>query len=94
MNAQELILHIAANLGRLARWAIEGRNDRIDQFLRETERCLEDLRRQPAREEFKSTLDRFWLEFHDIRTAERRDIEWAERVATWANILTHRAKLA
>jgi hypothetical protein len=33
MTAQELTLDIAVNLGRLCRWAMEGRRSRVDQFL-------------------------------------------------------------
>ena len=37
MDAKELTLNIAVNLGRLCRWAMEGRRARLDQFLAETE---------------------------------------------------------
>ena len=43
MSAQELTLNIAVNMGRLARFALEGRASRIDQFLEETEKDLTEL---------------------------------------------------
>ena len=91
-DAEEITLHIAANLGRLARWAIERRTARVDQFLKETEEYLLRLREAPHGKRFAPTLERFEKEFNALKE-EPRDLDWAERALTWANILTHRAKL-
>lgn len=37
LTAQELTLNIAVNLGRLGRWASEGKANRLSQFLKETD---------------------------------------------------------
>ena len=43
MSAEDLTLNIAVNLGRLGRWAMEGKEKRIKQFLWETDQYLEEL---------------------------------------------------
>ena len=43
MEAKELTLNIALNLGRLCRWAMEGRRSRIEQFLAQTEEYVTAL---------------------------------------------------
>ena len=47
MDAQELTLNIAVNLGRLGRWAYEGRRARLDQFMKETEEFVIQLEKAP-----------------------------------------------
>ena len=94
MDAREIILNIAVNLGRLCRWAIENRKERAEQFLTQTEGYLKALesvlkssRFLPTYEWFKSDFERL---FHDVRM----DADWAESMLIWANILSHRASLA
>ena len=43
MDAKEITLNIAVNLGRLCRWAMEGRKERVEQFLAQTEGYLKAL---------------------------------------------------
>jgi len=94
MTAQELILNIAVNLGRLSRWASEGKTSRIDQFLAETQEYLTELEKASKNEQFMHTLDSFRNNFKKLKDNPKRDELWAEDALTWANILTHRAKLA
>lgn len=94
MNAQDLTLNIAVNLGRLSRWAAEGKESRIQQFLDETEQYLVQLESTPKSPRFQHTFSSFKQNFEKLRNNVRLDDEWAEAVLTWANILTHRAKLA
>lgn len=94
MNAQELTLNIAVNLGRLGRWAAEGRQGRIRQFLVETEDFLRQLDEAPKIERFLKTFESFKREFNALKGAASFDESWAETALTWANILTHLAKLA
>ena len=94
MDARELTLNIAVNLGRLSRWAMEGRRGRMDQFLAETERYLIDLGAVPKSARFLPTYEWFKNDFARLREDVRMDEDWAEAALTWANILTHRAKLA
>lgn len=94
MTARELALHIASDLGRIGRWALEGQPERVAQFLREAERSLHELELAPRRAEFEPTFQRFRQAFSELERASERDAGWAEDVFTWANILTHRAKLA
>jgi len=94
MNAQDLILNIAVNLGRLSRWASEGKKARIQQFLEETEWYLKQLENVPKSSRFQQTFISFKQNFENLKNNVRLDDEWAEDALTWANILTHRAKLA
>ena len=96
MNAEELTLNIAVNLGRLSRWGIEGKYSRIRQFIAETETYLQQLDDAPKNDRFLKTYQRFRGEFvNTIKLkSDSPDEAWAEAALTWANILQHRAKLA
>lgn len=94
MDAQELTLHIAVNLSRICNWALEGNTQRITQFLAETEAYLKDLEDAPKKEGFHETFKAFKNNFEKLKSNIRLDKYWAEDILTWANILTHRAKLA
>ena len=92
MNAKELTLNIAVNLGRLGRWAFEGRRNRLDQFMKQTELYIDQLEKTPKSERFQPTFDAFEKAFNELKADVRTDSVWAEKMFTWANILTHRAK--
>ena len=94
MNACEITLNVAVNLGRLARWAHEGKINRLDQFLQETQEYVGLLESAPKSERFMPTFIFFQSEFNRLKIDSVRDERWAEEMLTWANILTHRAKLA
>ena len=94
MNAQELTLNIAVNLGRIGRWACEGRRGRLEQFMKETEAFIAELDKAPKSESFQKTFDAFLIAFNELKKNIRLDSVWAEMMFTWANILTHRARLA
>ena len=94
MNAQELTLNIAVNLGRIGRWACEGRVNRLNQFLEETETYIHQLDAAPKALRFQKTFDIFKKTFDELKKDRRLDPFWAEMMFTWANILAHRARLA
>lgn len=94
MKAEQIILNIAVNLGRLSRWSIEGRTQRIKQFLKQTEDYLNQLESVEINVRFKPTLDRFKQELEFLKNQPATTYTWAEKTLTWANILQHRAKLA
>ena len=94
MDARELTLNIAVNLGRLCRWAMEGRRARVDQFLVETEGYLKALESAPKSNRFLPTYEWFKKDFEVLSHNVQMDDDWAESMLTWANILTHRASLA
>lgn len=93
MDAKEITLNIAVNLGRLCRWSMEGRRPRVDQFLNETEGYLKALEVAPKSDRFMPTYEWFKKDFEILRRDVRMDSAWAEAMLTWANILTHRASL-
>jgi len=94
MDAREIILNIAVNLGRLCRFAMEGRRARVEQFLAQTEEYLNALEPAPKSPRFLPTYEWFKNDFEHLRHNVRMDSDWAESMLTWANILTHRASLA
>lgn len=93
MNAQALVLNIAVNMGRLSKWAMEGKKERIKQFILDTQAYLDQLEKTPQSEKFKHTFLSFKDKFEELKKSEPNKA-WAEDALTWANILTHRAKLA
>ena len=94
MDAKELTLNIAVNLGRLCRWAMEGRRARVDQFLAETEGFVKALESAPKSARFMPTYEWFKKDFEVLSHNVQMDANWAESMLTWANILSHRASLA
>ena len=93
MEAKELVLNIAVNLGRIGRWANEGRSSRLHQFLEETEGYVSELEKMPKSKRFMKTFDNFRSDFNNLKNNVIIDSAWSEMMFTWANILTHRAKL-
>lgn len=94
MNAKELTLNIAVNLGRISRWAMEGKKVRIQQFLQETDAYIGDLEKATRNPRFEKTYKLFKKSFYVLKSNPKLNYEWAESMLTWANILTHRSKLA
>ncbi len=94
MKASDIVLNIAVNLERLSKWSQEGNTKRIDQFLLQTERYFDDLKKVGVDRRFNKTLTRFEKEMEIIKNTSKDSPEWAEKTLTWANILTHRSKLA
>lgn len=94
MSTQELVLNIAVNLGRIARFASEGRLNRVEQFLNETKEYIRELDSNVINSHFQQTFDDFKKTFNELEKNKRLDTSWSETAYTWANILTHRAKLA
>ncbi|MBZ0165511.1 MAG: hypothetical protein K8I00_01805, partial [Candidatus Omnitrophica bacterium] len=89
MDAKEITLNIAVNLGRLCRWAMEGRRARLDQFLAETEDYVKALDSAPKSDRFMPTYKWFKEDFNALSHDVRMDADWAESMLTWANILSH-----
>ena len=94
MTPEQLTLNIAVNLGRMARWALEGKAARINQFIPDTEFYIEQLERIPRNAVFEKTFQTFKKKFGALKNDICLNEIWAEEMLTWANILTHRAKLA
>ena len=93
MDAKELTLNIAVNLGRLCRWSMEGRRARVDQFLVETQEYLKALEAVTKSTRFLPTYEWFKKDFEILSHNVQMDANWAESMLTWANILSHRASL-
>lgn len=94
MKASELVMNIAVNLVRIARFAEDGRAPRVRQFTQETEEYLQKLEQSPRSERFEHTLVQFKKEFAKLVSAKKYDADYIDDLHTWANILTHRAERA
>ncbi len=94
MTAKEATLNIAVNLGRLSRFASEGKITRVKMFLDDTQQYIEVLKEKPKNEKFLPTYKQFLHVYHELRTMNNYDYDWADTALTWASILEHRAKLA
>lgn len=94
MDSREIILNISVNLGRLCRWALEGRRERVEQFLAQTQEYLTALESAPKSIRFLPTYEWFKNDFERLSHSVHMDSDWAESMLTWANILSHRASLA
>lgn len=94
MSPKDLTLNIAINMGRLARFAAEGKTARLNLFLQETEDYLKELEQSSFKTGFEPTLRLFKQTFGFLKNNQTRSEIWAEEALTWANILSHRAKLA
>jgi hypothetical protein len=94
MEKKDIVLNIAVNMGRLGRFSSEKRENRCMQFLSQTEEYLILLEKEKVSNRFQNTLTRFRSSFDNLKKDVRFDQEWSEEAYTWANILTHRAKLA
>jgi hypothetical protein len=93
MDAREITLNISVNLGRLSRWAMDGRKARLDQFLAETADYVKSLDSASKSARFMPTYEWFKKDFDVLSKDIRKDADWAESMLTWANILSHRAQL-
>lgn len=97
LTTQDKILDISVNLARVSEWILsENKKNRVDQFLKESQKYLSSISKGSVSKRFLPTLALFKKEFKklvvDRNKADKE--EWAERVLTWANILQHRARLA
>lgn len=99
IKVHDRILDISVNLARVANWAADSYEQKqhlIKFFLDQTEDYLKEVGQSKTSKEFKPVLLKFAQEFEKLKSQEiKKDkYSWAEKALTWANILTHRAKLA
>lgn len=94
MKASELVMNIAVNLVRIARFAEDDRAPRVRQFTKETEEYMEKLEKAPRSSRFEHTFVQFKTEFEKLKNVGSFTSDYIDDLHTWANILTHRASLA
>lgn len=100
MDNKVKILDIAMNLNRVGNWSADGfssKQKRILMFLAQTSNYLKSIDQSLLNESFRKVFLKF---LEDYRVLEQKakngqvdDLEWAEKMMTWGNILTHRSKL-
>lgn len=100
MNNRDKILDIAMNLNRIGNWAADGydaKKKRIITFLNQTKEYMNSLKDYEISDAFKKTFNKFSKEYKKLdkegRNRPKDELLWAEKMMTWGNILTHRAKL-
>lgn len=100
MDKKAKILDIAMNLNRVGNWAADDYNakqKRISLFLNQTTKYINSLDVLDFTEPFKKTFHKFSKEYSELEKANIKSSDdallWAEKMMTWGNILTHRAKL-
>lgn len=94
------VLDIAMNLNRIGNWAADdfvGKRKRIELFLDKTTHYIKTLDSSFFSGPFKKTFNRFLKEYrkleNEVKLPPKDPLLWAEKMMTWGNILTHRAKL-
>lgn len=93
MKTRELVMNIAVNLVRIARFAKEGRAPRVRQFVIETQEYLSRLSNSPRSGRFEKTFLKFKDKFNSLASVTEYNDSFVDDLHTWANILTHRAAL-
>jgi hypothetical protein len=100
MNTRNRILDIAMNLNRIGNWAADGydvKKERIKVFLDNTSEYIDKFDRVGLNALFGKTYDRFIGEYPNLRAeglkGPKNPLDWAEKMMTWGNILTHRSNL-
>jgi hypothetical protein len=93
MTSEDLILNIAVNLDRISRFAIDGKEKRVELFIKENDDYIEEVERKKINLKFRKTFDVFKDQLSELKR-NKNFKEDAEIFLTWANILQHRAKLA
>ncbi len=97
-DKKSTILDIAMNLNRIGNYAadnFEAKRERVKMFINQTSQYVDDLKDEEFNESFKKTYQDFLEEYRSLeKLDENKDkVRWAEKMMTWGNILTHRAKL-
>ncbi len=97
-DKKSTILDIAMNLNRIGNYAadnFEAKRERVKMFISQTSKYVDDLKNEKFNDPFKKTYQNFLGEYRSLeKLDENKDkIRWAEKMMTWGNILTHRAKL-
>lgn len=100
MGTKDKVLDIAMNLNRIGNWAADGyhkKGKRIKQFISLTSQSVNQLTPSRFSEPFKKTYKNFIKEYKILEReglkGPQDELYWAEKMMTWGNILTHRAKL-
>lgn len=86
MDAKDLVLNIAVNLNRISKFVMEGKEKRVEFFMDENKNYIKEVDKLKLNDRFEKTFRLFKEKLPGFKDPED--------FSTWANILTHRAKLA
>ena len=100
MDQKQLLLDIAMNLGRIGNWTADdfvGKRVRISLFLTQTKKYFGQLNRETYSPRLLQTVERLSVEFShyekELLATPNDTYVLAEKLLTWANILTHRSTM-
>lgn len=100
MDTKSKILDIAMNLNRVGNWAADdyaAKRKQIMIFLNQTSEYIVSTENEIASTVLKKTFHNFTKKFNILKTKAdnklENNLDWAEQMMTWGNILTHRASL-
>lgn len=100
MDQKSKILDIAMNLNRIGNWAADGyklKQKRIGLFLEQTTEYLSSVKPSFLPPSFRKSFIKFLQEYSHLeqegKEGPKDELEFAEKMMTWGNILTHRASL-
>ncbi|MDP2721005.1 MAG: hypothetical protein Q8O75_03640 [bacterium] len=100
MSEKEKILDIAMNLNRVGNWAADdysAKRKRISTFLDQTSDYLDSVDLTYLPPKVKKPLQSLIVKFSSLKeegeNGPKDRLDWAEKMMTWGNILTHRANL-
>ncbi len=100
MNDKAILLDIAMNLNRMGNWAADNflnKKNRIAIFLKQTDKYIKEFQYNSLPLKLKETYAVFLKDYERLEkeaiNGPKDSLEWAERMMTWGNILTHRSNL-
>ena len=100
MDVRSRLLDIAMNLNRVGNWAADDYNakqKRIITFLDQTSDYVKIINQPLKNPLLNRTFTLFLAEFKTLEIEGREgpdnELDWAEKMMTWGNILTHRSNL-
>lgn len=99
LSQKDIILDIAMNLCRIGNWAADDywvKKKRLDFFLKQTSSYLKSIDQNWINPKFGKTFNKFKSHYYQLlkeRQTLKHPLVWAEKMLTWGNILTHRARL-
>lgn len=100
MDVRSRLLDIAMNLNRVGNWAADdysAKQKRIITFLDQTSEYVKIINQPIKNSLLNRTFTSFLTEFKTLekegREGPHNELDWAEKMMTWGNILTHRSSL-
>lgn len=90
-----LILDMSSDLSRISRFALEGNEKRVKQFMGIVDEYTEELQKRKLKKKFLPTYTWFIKQYKELKQSMKKlDKYFADDACTLSVILMHRAELA